>query len=88
MASLFETRTLAPLLEITTTIVSQLADLEPAVKLLETELVTENTDTMDTIWQTQADTVNLNGSWLGQVWIWVICLIIYTHKHFLDEYRP
>ena len=83
MASLFDTRTLAPLLEMTSTLVTQLADLEPAVKLLETELVTENMETMDTVWQTQADT--RNGSWLGQVcavFLCVYCLILYSHKTF------
>ena len=62
MSSLFDTQTLAPLLQLTTT---QVAELEPVVKLLETDLVTEN---METVWHAGEDTSN--ASWLGQVWGW------------------
>ena len=65
MASLFETRTLAPLLQLTTTQIPLLEDLVPVVKLLEDELVTENMGTMETVWQAGQDFTN--GSWLGQV---------------------
>ena len=66
MASLFDTRTLAPLSQITTTLVTQLTDLQPGVKQLETDSV----DTMETVWLNQADTSNL--SWLGEVVIWIL----------------
>ena len=56
---MFDTHTLAPLLQLTTTQLTQLAELEPAVKLLENNLVTEK---MDTIWQAGEDTSN--GPWM------------------------
>ena len=65
MASLFETRTLAPLLQLTTTQIPILEVLVPVVKMLENELVTENMETMESIWQAGQDASN--GSWLGQV---------------------
>jgi hypothetical protein len=61
MASLFDTRTLAPLEQITTTLVNQLTDLQPGVK----ELETDSLETMEIVWLNQADTSNL--SWLGEV---------------------
>ena len=65
MASLFDTRTLAPLQQITTTLVTQLTDLQPGVKQLQTEGMTYSAETMETVWLNQADTSNL--SWLGEV---------------------
>ena len=65
MASLFDTQTLGPLLQLTTTEVPLITDLslEPAVKtLLENGMVTE---TMETVWQAGVDVGN--GTWLGQV---------------------
>ena len=65
MASLFDTRTLAPLSQITTTLVTQLTDLQPEVKQLETEGINDSADIMETVWLNQADTRNL--SWMGEV---------------------
>ena len=68
MASLFNARTLAPLLQLTTTQIPLLEELVPIVKMLENELVTENMETMETmetVWQ--AGQGAMNGSWLGQV---------------------
>ena len=65
MASLFETRTLAPLLQLTTTQIPILEDLVPVVKLLKDDMVTDNMETMETIWQAGQDFKK--GSWLGQV---------------------
>ena len=62
MASLFNTRTLAPLLQLTTTQIPTLEDLVPVVKLLKDDMVTDN---METVWQAGQDFKN--GSWLGQV---------------------
>ena len=75
MASLFDTRTLAPLSQITTTLVTQLSDLQPGVKQLQTEGMTESADTMETVWLNQADTSNL--SWLGEVVLLIsLCLLM------------
>jgi hypothetical protein len=65
MASLFETRTLAPLLQLTTTQIPTLEDLVPVVKLLKDDMVTDNMETMETVRQAGQDFKN--GSWLGQV---------------------
>jgi hypothetical protein len=62
MASLFETRTLAPLLQLTTTQIPILEELVPVVKMLEDDMVTEN---IETVWQAGQDFKNV--SWLGQV---------------------
>ena len=72
MASLFDTRTLAPLLQLTTTQLPVLEELVPVVKLLDNELVTEN---METVWQAGQDA--MNGSWLGEVALhWLILVKI------------
>ena len=65
MANLFNTRTLAPLLQLTTTQIPLLEELVPVVKMLEDELGMENMETMETVWQIGQDFKN--GSWLGQV---------------------
>ena len=71
MASLFDTRTLAPLSQITTTLVTQLTDLQPGVK----QLATDSLETMETVWLNQADTSNL--SWLGEVVLLIsLCLLM------------
>ena len=62
MASLFNTRTLVPLLQLTTTQIPLLEELVPVVKMLEDELGMEN---METVWQIGQDFKN--GSWHGQV---------------------
>ena len=72
MASLFDTRTLAPLLQLTTTHLPVLEELVPVVKLLDNELLIEN---METVWQAGQDA--MNGSWLGQVALhWLILVKI------------
>ena len=71
MASLFDTRTLAPLSQITTALVTQLTDLQPGVKQLQADSV----ETMETVWLNQADTSNL--SWLGEVVLLIsLCLLM------------
>ena len=75
MASLFNTRTLAPLLQLTTTQIPLLEELVPVVKLLEDELVMETMESMETVWQAGQDA--MNGSWLGQVALhWLILVKI------------
>ena len=66
MGSLFDTRTLAPLLQLTTTQAPNLGDLEPVVKILETDQATDTlAEDVGTLWD--AGQVGTNGSWLGQV---------------------
>ena len=68
MASLFNARTLAPLLQLTTTQIPLLEELVPIVKMLENELGKENMvtmESMETVWHVGQDFKN--GSWLGQV---------------------
>ena len=66
MGSLFDTRTLAPLLQLTTTQAPSLADLEPVVKILETDQATDTlVEDVGKLWD--AGQVGTNGSWLGQV---------------------
>ena len=67
MAGLFETRTLGPLLQLTTTTpASVMEDLKPVVKLLDTESASSDTENMaDNLWSVGQET--LNGSWPGSV---------------------
>ena len=66
MGSLFDTRTLAPLLQITTTQAPNLGDLEPVVKILDNDQVTATlVEEAGTLWD--AGQVAANGTWLGQV---------------------
>ena len=75
MASLFDTRTLAPLQQMTTTLVTQLTDLRPGVEQLETEVVTDSLETAETVWLNHEDTSNL--SWLGEVLTLIaLCLLM------------
>ena len=65
MASLFDTRTLAPLQQITTTLVTQITELRPGVKQPQADGITGSAETMETVWLNHEDTSNL--SWLGEV---------------------